>query len=149
MKTIKKKTNSLKVGGWLFFFCMVLWIYQGSFVYYIFDVVLDKLLKLPKHYPGRLTFLWFSIFMTVGLIAFTSVVLYRLLNKKIHSVSLTKIYLVLFLICTIIWILLIPNMQFEDAFSVLLPASAFVVIWYVYFLKSVRVKKTFPAEFKG
>jgi len=140
------------VGGWLILFVIAIFFRPLVMIYNI-SINLKPIIELSNQFPFMLTFYSVGKLVDVAIYFYGFYVAYCLIKTTSNAPSKAKLLILFTLFQAILTYILplcygLPNDVTKELLTGNILASIgillFCVVWYLYFIKSVRVKNTFP-----
>jgi len=145
------------MGGWLIVFVIVIFL-RPLIVVYNISINFITIIQLSNEFPSMLTFYTLGKLIDVAICFFGFYVAYCLFKTKSNAPSKARMLILFALIQTILlyslplFYGLPPDVTKELLVGNMLGsigALIFCAVWYLYFIKSVRVKNTFTDNPNG
>jgi len=142
------------VKGWLLLFCLSLTIFSPLYTAYTLFVSYEEVSLLFKTYPVLEDLVTVDIYLSIGLMIFSIYAGSILWNIKPRAVEITKIYLKVYLVYTIIASFLpfmagLPSAANEAMIPVaifgIIKSIIYYTVWFTFLQKSKRVKATYDS----
>jgi len=144
------------VGGWLLLFVIIIILFRPLILIYNILINYNTIINMANQYPFMLAFYVLGKSLSIIINLFGIYVAISLIKTKTNSPLMAKILILLILLETIVCSYIFPlfyglpqdithQLIYEN-----IPASTgsllFCIIWYLYFIKSIRIKDTFPCN---
>lgn len=149
--TEKSKPELKGVGGWLLFFCISLTILSPILTLYNFASGYNDIKELIKYLPSIYNVFIIDIIVGSIVIAFSIYAGISLWTVKKNAVRIAKLYLITFISYSFLELIMylsvfpgkVINIVMGDFIKEIIKSLIYFTIWYLYLIKSKRVRNTF------